>query len=136
MTKSFDFYCMLWYILWFLATACAYQPEKPDKYTVPLGKIISEIFKNHLLDTRIGHRALLPNTKKPWKSQRQRSRGKIFGTIVVRKNTKKINDFVLDSTLSSRVLTGFFVGLQTFKSDWPTLEKNLENLRTSLHKED
>ena len=57
--------------------------------TVLLGKIISEIFKNHLLDTRIGHRALLPNTKKPWKSQRQRSRGKIFGTKVVQKKHEK-----------------------------------------------
>ena len=78
--------------------------------TVCLGKIKSESLKNDPLDTRIGHRALLPYTNKLWKSQRQRAVEKILEQKLYRKNTKKINDFIWDSTLNSRVLTGFFVG--------------------------
>jgi hypothetical protein len=36
----------------------------PGTTTVPLGKIKSENLKNDPLDTRIGHRALLPYTNK------------------------------------------------------------------------
>ena len=64
---------------------------------------------------------------------------------VWQKNTKKVYDFVFECTvlysmgiqhiISSKVLTGFFVGCKTFTTDCSSLEIFFEILKTSRHKE-
>ena len=78
-------------------------------------------------------------TNKLWKSQRQRSRGKNFRAKCLTKKHEKSWRFCVwmygDSTLtSSKVLTGFFVGCKTFKTDCSSLEIFFKNRKTSRHK--
>ena len=57
---------------------------------------------------------------------------------VWQKNTKKVYDFVFNiwgSTLSSKFLTGFFVGCKTFALDCSSLEIFFEILKTLRNKQ-